>query len=120
MNFRDAHVHGNAYRHRHHDRGVRASSKRVSHRFGQLILNLCLLAAGSALSAVAIHYYILGQDHAAENTPVSIDEAGVDFTRTILFSPLGAIPLMFGIRGEIKRMRSRNHKVLKRGSGFPH
>jgi hypothetical protein len=118
MHISDTRPHGY---YRHHHRTSRTELRKSKRRFLGWILNLCLLVGGSALFGTAIHYYFLGQDREAETTPASVDQARSAYTRTIFYSFLGAIPLTLGIRGEVKRMRSRNRKSRTRGQGkFPH
>jgi hypothetical protein len=110
MNYSDAPVHGGDYHHRFQRRRGNAGSSRLRRRFGQLILNLCLLVGGGALIGVAIHYYFLGQDYEAKNTLDSADRARGDYGRTVYYTVLGTIPLALGIRREARRLRMRRSR----------
>ena len=119
MNYSDAS--GSDYGHRHHHRGRHVIHLGPKHPFARLLFNVCLLIGGCALLGTAIHYYNLGQDNEAKDTPASSEQARSDYTKTIFYSLFGAIPLTWGIRGEVKRMRPRHRKVHTGGHGkFPH
>ena len=121
MNYSDASRHGSAYGHRHHHRSSQMIHLRPKHPFARWLLNVCLLVGGCALLGAAIHYYNLGQDNEAKDTPASSEWARTDYTKAIFYSIFGAFSLTLGVRGEVKRMRSRSRKVRTGRHGkFPH
>jgi hypothetical protein len=95
--------------HAHHPRPAKPK-----HNFAWLVLNLMLLTGGCSLFGAAIHYYLLGQEYEAKNSPDSVDRARNDYLHTMLYTTLGVAPLALGILSEVKRKKPRPPRVRRK------
>jgi len=110
----DARVRDVGYRERRHHSHGHARPSKPKHNFAWLILNLCLLVGGCALFGAAMHYYLLGQNYEAKNSPDSVDRARSDYLHTIFYATLGVAPLALGILSEVKRKKPRPPRIRRK------
>ena len=79
------------------------------------MVNLALLACGVALFWVATQLYFKAEENVLRNTPLSLRKAESEYGWCFAYCIFGTVPLLFGIRGEVKRKSEADRRLdLKR------
>ena len=92
MSYAYAHEYSYRHKHRHRRKNKLARLLRRLHEPHKLMFYLCLLIAGCTLFGAAIHFYYLGHENEARGTLEAIDQAGSDYTRTMVLGVVGLLP----------------------------